>query len=168
MSVGLVASELHFLQDSPLDLCLHGRATLTVDGVVRHDGECTVFGAALYALRSLAGGYPTQTSREPFFPCCANAIYTAGPGRDAVVFGCPFGDALAVEMHLTAVHLSMPQWEAQVSFSDWQRAVFGFADQVAAFYRSAPPRQTPDEIEASGWASVQAEWARRRRRPMLG
>lgn len=168
MTISLVASGLHFLQDSPADLCLHGSATLSVDGEVRHTGECTVFGAAVYALRSLSGGYPTEQCREPFFPCCANGIYAAGPGEDAVVTGCPFGDALTVKVSLTTVELSTRQWQGRVSFGEWQQAVFAFVDQIAAFYQQAPPREPSDETDEAGWRAVLDEWQRRRGAPMLG
>jgi hypothetical protein len=47
-----------------------------------------------------------------------------------------------------------------------RRAVFVFADRVSEFYAGSTPKQPADEQDASGFAKLRAEWARRRGLPL--
>ena len=51
--------------------------------------------------------------------------------------------------------------EWRIGWTEWQAAVFEFADRVSAFYAACSPKQPYDE-DAPGFRKFKAEWERRR------
>lgn len=160
-------------EDDPSDLCAHGDFEFRIDDDVLSDGSAgralTLSAAALYLLRTLSRSHTKDAQvGDQLFPCCGHAMYDI-PGQDEVVIvGCGNGEDFELDHReggAAVVVRATGGREWSVDRDSWQAAVFAFVDAVSEFYaRSSPKRPTKDD--AAGFRAFQAEWERRRGRPL--
>jgi hypothetical protein len=176
MTLVLRPVDLHWLDrtnDDPSDLCAHGSLEFRIGGDDLAEGaageEWTVSAAALYLLRTLSIPHTKESPvGDHLFPCCGFAMYDVAGEEDVEVCGCPNGLDFQI-LHSAdgsgVVVRSEDGREWAVAREDWARAVFGFVDTVSTFYAMSPERQ-PSTEDAPGFRKFQAEWARRRGKPL--
>ena len=163
--------ELHWITGNadpvPFDLCAHGRVAFSVGSVDLVDASAqpvTVSAAALFLMRTLEQPR-TLGSDEWLFPCCGHAIYDMD-GPDVCILGCNDGIDFAIATNLGRTTIRTATGAVhEVSEAAWRAAVFGFADEVAAFYEASSPKVPSDDVERRGFAKFLHEWERRRGRP---
>jgi hypothetical protein len=156
--------------DDPTDRCAHGDVTFTIDSVAFVTGEAaedvTVSAAALFLLRTLRHD---NTEAEPaadsqLFPHCGHSVYAVDGPFPTLVMGCNLGTDLDVVHSAGTVTIRAQDGEqATVTEAQWRDAVFGFVDEVQAFYDASPPRKpSGDPVDDKGWVAFWREWRNRR------
>ena len=173
MSVQLTPIDLRWIkgsEDDPSDLCAHGDFEFRIDGDVLSDGtagrELTLSAAALYLLRTLSRSHTRDD--EHLFPCCGFEMYDVPDQDDVVIVGCPEGETYEVllrEADESVLVRDADGREWSVGEDSWRAAVFAFADAVSEFYARSS-RRRPASDDAAGFRAFQAEWERRRGRPL--
>ncbi len=92
------------------------------------------------------------------------------PGEaDVAIMGCPSGVDFEVSHDMSGQGVVIQAnddraWRA--GWPEWRAAVFGFADEVSAFYAASSPKQPYDGEDTKGFHKFEAEWKRRRGRPL--
>lgn len=89
-------------------------------------------------------------------------MYNVGE-PDVAIVGCSNGDDFEVVRDRVGASVVVRAGDRTwgVGGAEWRAAVFGFADQVEAFYRASTPKRPAAEDE-SGFQLFLAEWHRRR------
>ena len=132
-----------------------------------HELQVTVSAAALYLLRTLTTPHSKQAPvGDHLFPCCGFAMWDVGQ-PDVVISGCPNGVDFEVlhgvgDAEVLIRAADGREWRLEQS--EWQAAVFEFADRVSEFYAASSPKQ-PSSVDQAGFQQFTAEWARRRGEP---
>jgi hypothetical protein len=169
----LEASDLHWINtaDDRDDQCAHGCVQFKVDDVIwvrPEDGNWTVSGAGLFLLRTIEHDHFRKhpvAENNFLFPCCAHSCWAIGEGKFKLMcMGCNRGIDVEVEHVGDSVELGGPDGTRKlVRASEWQSAVFRFADQVRGFYDRSSPKTVPDDpLDREGWAEFWKEWNSRR------
>lgn len=176
MSVQLSPVDLRWneaAEDDPADLCAHGDFEFRIDGDVLSDGfagrELTLSAGALYLMRTLSRPHTKDAPvGDQLFPCCGFNMYDVAGESDVLILGCPNGEDFEVDHREGGNLVVVRAPEGREWFVDrdsWREAVFAFADAVSEFYaRSLPKRPSPEG--AAGYRAFEAEWERRRGRPL--
>jgi len=164
---------LHWLQDSPSDLCAHGGVVVTVDGqpfVTPAESDYAVSTGALHLLRTLSDNHTPQTPRaEHLIPHCGHFMYMDDESGEVVNLGCPVGVNWWVRHGKAGVVLTREDGaEARVSAHEWARAVAEFADAVDVFFAASPARVLAGEHEAEWFGAMRREWRQRRSAIIVG
>lgn len=172
--IALEAIDLQWIQgkdDDPMDQCAHGLVRFVIDDVFfvhPEDGVWTVSAAVLYLLRTLEHEHTTEHSVAEYnfiFPCCAHACWLVGEGEFKLIcIGCNQGIDIEVLHDGDLVDIGGPDGKRKVvQLSEWQAAVFRFADQVQGFYDRSASKVVPDDkLDKDGWAAFWNEWHSRR------
>jgi hypothetical protein len=166
---------LHWIKgslDDPSDLCAHGHVEFRVGSDVLLDAalgpEVTVSAAALYLLRTLTAAHSKQGPvGDHLFPCCGFAMWDVGE-PDVVISGCPNGvdfEVLPGGDNTEVLVRAEGGREWRLQQSEWQAAVFEFADCVSGFYATSSQKQ-PSADDEAGYRKFVAEWERRRGLPL--
>jgi hypothetical protein len=168
----MMVLELHnphwISQDEPeIDLCAHGGVEVRFNNIIFSDGNYdgwTVSASALYFLRTLTLDHTKEKPIcEQLIPCCGFSMFDQGEGEDVILFGCPNGINFEVRHQADLVVLTKQDCEeVTIAFSEWQQAVFNFADTVEAFYRTNKHKRPEDEESSKGYKAFWREWKRRR------
>lgn len=171
-SVAIRPKGLHWIKGAPddsTDLCAHGHVEFRILGEVlvhpEHDLEVTVSAAALYLLRTLAAEHRRDSPvGDQLFPCCGFAMFDESGSQDVLILGCPNGLDFEVfhgpgRAHVIVRARDGREWRA--TWSEWQSAVFAFADAVSEFFAAAAPK-TPSPDDQAGFRKFVGEWERRR------
>jgi hypothetical protein len=164
-------TDLHWLegQDERIDLCAHGSAFVRIGGdIVCEDLDTAVGAAVLNLLRTLREGHIGSGGVNCLLPHCGHGMFAVDGGEGVVVLNCFIGADWTV-CHAedgTIVHKSERGHEVRVGRDDYQKLVFGLADQVEAFYRDSAPKALPgDRADREGYEAFWREWRRRRQGP---
>jgi hypothetical protein len=166
----LAVFNLHWIEpgDQPTDMCAHGHVHLVVDGhVLTNDsnGDWCVSAASIHLLRTLTQSHTAnQPVAEHLIPCCGHFIVPPEePEGDVQILGCNNGvdwQIIRADDHLQFI---LPDGQAvRVDSSQWQAAVFKFADDVKHFYAVSAAKTPLDGFDAKGFKAMMAEWERRR------
>ena len=149
----LEASDLQWIKgadDDPNDQCAHGRVCFAIDDVVfvrPEDSRWTVSAAALYLLRTLEHDNTSDhsvCSSNFMFPCCGHACWPDEGDFKVICIGCDTGIDVAVKHLGDLIKICTAKGDCRaVQLSEWNRAVFQFADSVAAIYEARPQRSHP-------------------------
>ncbi len=161
--IELYAEDLHFLgetdEEKRYDLCLHGKATLRVNGHTFADGiECCISASALRFLRSLSSDH--KTGEEEFlFPCCANMMIPSDDGKTVTVIGCPNGIDFSVLHNENFIILVLPGVEqVPIGLSEYKTAVLCYAKTIIDFMQNSPERIFKDDFEKAGYEAFLTEF----------
>lgn len=162
--VELFANDLRFLGNTEderrQDLCLHGRATMRVNGHLFADEiECCITASALRFLRSLLSDH--KTGEEEFlFPCCGNMLVPSDGGKTVTVIGCPNGHDLAITTHRSGNQTKIEDENVYqfVTFEEYRSAVLGYAKQVLNFIKNSPEKVFKDGFEKQGYEAFLTEF----------
>jgi hypothetical protein len=156
------------IKDEPeIDLCAHGGVEIRANQITFSDGaesDWTVSAAALYFLRTLTQDHTIENAVcDQLIPCCGFNMHAQGDGEDVILSGCPNGINFEVRHQMDNVILTnLKNEETTITQTEWQQAVFRFADTVEDFYRSSKPKQPEDEESSRGYQAFWGEWKRRR------
>ena len=173
MSIELEAHDLHWIKgdkDDPGDYCAHGRVSFRINETVfvEPDRRWTLSASALYLLRTLEDSHAHSddvTQGNYLFPCCGFNVFPTTRGKYKLfIIGCPNGIDVHIILQDDLVIVQSLNGKSEiVSFLEWMDAVFGFADQIMAFYQnSSPKEQYHDEDDRIGWTEFWKEWDYRR------
>lgn len=159
--------------DDPSDLCVHGRVDFRIAQDVLIDPatcpEVSPSAAALFLMRTLARAHTKAAPvGDQLFPCCGHAMWDLEGREDVELQGCGMGLDFEVSYAKAGEPVQVRAADGRawrVTWSEWQAAVFRFADQIAAFYaRCSPKLISNDELRHFG--KFTAEWERRRGEPL--
>lgn len=152
-------------EDDENDLCLHGHVTVQIGNTILEDYG-TVSATALYLLKSLTEDKIMNEAEIQMIPCCGHFLIANRDLSEVTIIGCDNGTDWSVIHENGKIKLVLPSGEEEwVDFSDYQREVFRFADEIEAYYSSCKPKVIPqDEFKRNGYLAFWNEWHRRRNR----
>jgi hypothetical protein len=154
--------------DDPSDDCAHSQVEFSVGQVVLvspEEGDWSVSGAGLFLLRTIRRDHTAENPvGEQLFPCCGRDFALAGTEPETVCLAtCPTGPNCWVRHVGGEVHLEQAgKPVVVVSAAAWRAAVFGFCDEVRAFYDRSLPKSPAEPYDAILRAAFVAEWDRMR------
>lgn len=147
--------------DDPNDLCLHGDVEAII-GEERFTYCATVSATALYLLKTLKEDHIIGKENQ-MLPCCGFNMY-ANKALDTVdIVGCPNGIDWSVIHEGSNIKLVTESGISTIlSIFEYEKVVFGFADEIKAFYQSCSSKILPeDEIDRNAYVAFWNEWHRR-------
>ena len=153
---------LDSIEDSAVDLCLHGRAVAVI-GDETYEYDATVSAAALYLLRTLKEDHYIREG-SPMLPCCGSSFYANETLDTVSIVSCPNGVDWSVIHDGGQVRLVTETGkETIVPLPVYRERVHLFADKIEAFYESSSPKKVPDDkIDREGYMAFWNEWKRLR------
>lgn len=161
------AYSLHWIdgidsKDDPEDLCLHGWAVVFI-GKAKLTYESTVSSTALYLLKSLTEEHIINKSDNQMLPCCGHFMVADDTLDNVRIYGCPNGIDWTVKHIGDDVILILDDGtEEKVSFEEYKREVFRFADTIEEFYSRCSPKELDNSYEHDCYTAFWNEWHRRR------
>lgn len=163
--VALFANNLHFLgnteEEQQHDFCLHGKATMRVNGYLLVDEvDCCVTASALRFLRSLSSDH--KTGEEEFlFPCCGNMLIPSDDGKTVTIIGCSNGVDLEIS---TPCQSSQTMIKSKklcqfVPHDEYRASVLAYAGEILRFLKNSPERIFAESFEKQGYEAFLTEYA---------
>ena len=144
------------------DLCLHGDISLEVNGKTMANEEArTLSAAALRFLRAAFGNH-FYGAEEHMMPCCGHEMYASEDGKTVHIFGCPYGFDFDVLHENGELIFRFENGNTEVVlFTEYRSAVLAFTEEVEAFYRESPPRETDGfaDFEKDGFFAFWCEFS---------
>ena len=164
----LRAVDMHWLEDSRDDQCLHGTVIFEVNGVhfvSPADGVLTLSAGALFLLRTLQDDHTdehTVAEMNCLFPCCGFNLLRTDENFQTLIMGCPGGVDMQIRHAGCDVLFTQGDRGTQISIETWKEAVLNFAESVENFYKESPTRNAiVDKEGAEGWKAFWEEWRER-------
>lgn len=145
------------------DLCLHGDVIVNIgDDCI--EASCTVSATALYLLKTLTENHAINEGIIQMLPCCGFFNIPNNTNDTVDILGCPIGIDWAVFHTNGSVRIINEQGiETIVQISEYQKAVYDFADTIQSIYERCSPKKVPKEdFEKKGYIAFWNEWERRR------
>jgi len=161
--IELLADNLHFLgntdKECRSDPCVHGTATLRVNGHVFADSvECCLTASALRFLRTLHRNHP-MGEEEFLFPCCGHMLIPSEDGKTVTIVGCTNGTEFPVCHVGNDIALGMEGGEQiLLPYETYREAVKAYAEAILTFLKNSPPRQFADKWEKKGYEAFLTEY----------
>jgi len=164
---------LHWInnEDDAIDLCAHGHVFVKIGNEIVADEnslDITVSSTALYLLRTLNQNYSPGDFASQLLPCCGFSFMPDRANNTIAILGCASGiDWMVEHIDNTYVkHTTASGANTIISKKQYQEIVFGFVDQVEAFYNASSPKKLPeDEYDKLGYLMFWEEWWRLRNEP---
>lgn len=158
--IELVAVNLHFKDNSPRDLCLHGGVVFGIDDTVISNGknsEWCVSASALMFLRTLYNDH-FLSDGEKMIPCCGHFMIPSEDGEGVIIIGCENGIDFDVTRRGDKIIVSLADGSQKAcSYDEYKKAVMAFAKQIDDFYKRSPSRIPEDDFSARGFEAFKIE-----------
>ena len=140
------------------DLCLHGYATVTI-GKEIFEYNATVSSTALYLLKSLKKDHLISESSNQMLPCCGHFIIPDDTLSSVEIIGCNNGiDWTVRHENNNIVLITKDGNKTEIAFDLYQKTVFGFADEIEAFYKNSKEKSFANKFEKDGYTAFWKEW----------
>ena len=149
-------------KDDPYDLCLHGYVDVQI-GDEQFADYGAVSATALYLLKSLTEDHVPSPSEIKMIPCCGHFMVISPDRCNIEVVGCGNGtDWTILHSGADVCLITTSGHEITVSFEEYRREVFSFADSVKAVYDRCSPKRADENGEGEEYRTFWKEWQRRR------
>jgi hypothetical protein len=146
------------------DICLHGDVTIYIGDRIYERPNTTVSSTALYLLKSLTQDHNIYRESTQMLPCCGFFMIADGTLSTVDIMGC--NDGIDWSVIHTGSHVKLVTETddiTYVSLEEYKKTVFGFADEIEAFYlKSKPKKDVTDAFIRNGYNAFWNEWHRRR------